>query len=748
LKVSVKIIIAFLGTFFIAGCSTKKDAFLNRNFHSINTKYNILYNGNEAFTQGLSELNANYEDNYWEILPIEPLKIDELALPGINRDTDVSPAAFEKAEEKAVKAVQKHSMYIARQERNKQIDDAYLLLGKSRYYSKRFVPALEAFNYVILNYPTANLIHETKIWQAKTLIRLRNEEQAIENLKLLLKSKKLDQQTIENANTALAMAYYNLDSIQLVINHLNKAIVINPKNKVIAKAMFTNNKIKYVKPVLSTKNPEQTARNLYILGQLYTHQNKLDSSNTAFNTLLKIKKAPFKYKIHAQIEKAKNALTVNDQLTAIESLNKLAKDRFNKKYLDELYFQIGKIHETNDTEKAFVFYKKSLAASLKNNYQKELTYEAIGNLFFNKAQFVNAASYYDSIFQITNDDSTKRIFKLKRKRANLEDVITYEAISKTNDSILAIVTMSDTEQIAFFNNYINTLKAAQEKQLKKITTGTSIITNSNSYTTPKGKWYFYNSQTIGFGEQEFKRIWGDRLLEDNWRLSNKSKINFPGITQNNTEKNTAITSNQALDINYYLSKIPTKKTTIDSLKTTRDNAYFKLGIIYKEQFNEHQLAKNKLEQLLTFKPVNAVEIPAKYHLYNIYLKENNLKAETLKQDIISQYPSSSFAKILLNPTSTNFEDTTNLSESEYTLVFYDYKEDKFDLVIEKSSEAILKFAGDPIVPKFELLKAYAIGKKEGMLAFKKALDFVAMNYPNTEEGKKAIEVIETIKTKM
>lgn len=39
-------------------------------------------------------------------------------------------------------------------------------------------------------------------------------------------------------------------------------------------------------------------------------------------------------------------------------------------------------------------------------------------------------------------------------------------------------------------------------------------------------------------------------------------------------------------------------------------------------------------------------------------------------------------------------------------------------------------------------------EKEGMLAFKKALDFVAMNYPNTEEGKKAIEVIETIKTKM
>ena len=38
--------------------------------------------------------------------------------------------------------------------------------------------------------------------------------------------------------------------------------------------------------------------------------------------------------------------------------------------------------------------------------------------------------------------------------------------------------------------------------------------------------------------------------------------------------------------------------------------------------------------------------------------------------------------------------------------------------------------------------------KEGLEAFQIALDFVATNYPNTEEGKKALEVIETIKSKI
>jgi TolA-binding protein len=211
-KIPVLVLVTLM---ILLGCSTKKDAFLNRSYHSISTKYNVLYNGNLALEAGLEELNANYEDNFWEQLPIEQLKVDRLALPGMGADTDASPEAFEKAEEKAVKAVQKHSMVIVRQERNKQIDDAYLLLGKARYYSKRFVPALEAFNYIILNYPDADLIDETRIWQAKTQIRLQNEEQAILNLKALLKKSNDAKTDIpEKAHTALAMAYVALGDIE------------------------------------------------------------------------------------------------------------------------------------------------------------------------------------------------------------------------------------------------------------------------------------------------------------------------------------------------------------------------------------------------------------------------------------------------------------------------------------------------------------------------------------------------------
>jgi hypothetical protein len=52
---------------------------------------------------------------------------------------------------------------------------------------------------------------------------------------------------------------------------------------------------------------------------------------------------------------------------------------------------------------------------------------------------------------------------------------------------------------------------------------------------------------------------------------------------------------------------------------------------------------------------------------------------------------------------------------------------------------ISQLSGEEIVSKFELLKANTIGK-QGLLAYKNALQF-ADNYSNTEEGKKALEIL-------
>jgi len=726
LKNNISIFVSFLMVLLIVGCSTKKDAFLNRSFHSVTTKYNVLFNGKEALRIGLIELNSNYQDNYWERLPIEPLKVDVLALPGMEADSDGSPKEFEKAEEKAVKAIQKHSMLIARQERNKQIDDAYLLLGKSRYYSKRFVPALEAFNFVILNYPRANLINETKIWQAKTLVRLQNEEQAIQNLKNLLKDEELESDIKESAHTAIAMAYLKMDSLQQTTNHLNNAVV-------------------------TSNNKEQTARNLFVLGQIYREKKLIDSSNIAFQNIIDFKKSPYKYKIHAHIEMAKNVSNEEEANIAVEVLKKLVKDRDNRPYLDQLNYHLGLLVREDNSERAIAYFKESIQHSKTNDFQKELTYEALGNSYFDKTVFLKAGAYYDSILQITQSENSKRIRSLKRKRDKLSDVILYENISKRNDSILNLVAMSSEERETYFSDYIVTLrakdkeeKARKSAQLKKAKQAQSNLVKLDA----SGKWYFYNMHTVAFGVEEFKALWGNRVLEDNWRIDGKTSLNIDKELAVENLQEVEVGSVKRYEVWYYTDQIPVDKIKIDSIKNERDLAYFNLGVIYKEQFKELELATYKLDKLLTFNPIPTVLLPSKYHLFKIYSGQNNSKADGLKEEILNRFPESKYARIISNPNELLDDDSKITSEDEYALVFYDYKKKLFDKVIEKSNLAITKYEGEKIVSKFELLKAHAIGKRDGLEAFKNALEYLSMNYANSEEGKKALEIISTIKGKL
>ena len=288
---------------FIVSCSTKKDAFLNRKYNALTTQYNILYNGGIAFEEGLSEINLNYEDDFFELLPIEPLSFDNIKFripilstgakePGIGFDVktttktepEVPLSSFDIAEQKAVKAIQKHSMNFAGKERNKKIDDAYLLLGKSRYYTERFIPAIDAYNYIIANYPDASLINETKIWRAKAHIRIENEELAIETLQILLRKPDLPDFIREDASTALAMAYSKADTIELVRKYLWQATE-------------------------TSKNKTQTARNLFVLGQLYGLDGIKDTASIVFKKLINFKQAPYKFRIHAEIELAKNSVS-------------------------------------------------------------------------------------------------------------------------------------------------------------------------------------------------------------------------------------------------------------------------------------------------------------------------------------------------------------------------------------------------------------------------------------------------------
>jgi tetratricopeptide (TPR) repeat protein len=170
-------------------------------------------------------------------------------------------------------------MNIGGKEKNPQIDEAYLLLGKARYFDQRFIPALEAFNYILYKYPASDKINQAKIWREKANIRLDNNELAIKNLKRLLKQEKLENQDLADATSILAQAYLNTKSIDSAIIQLEIA------------SNFT-------------KNNDERGRYRFIQGQLYSELGYKDSANIAFDKVIELnRKTPRIYLITAHLGK-------------------------------------------------------------------------------------------------------------------------------------------------------------------------------------------------------------------------------------------------------------------------------------------------------------------------------------------------------------------------------------------------------------------------------------------------------------
>ncbi len=722
----------------LSSCSTRKDTIVSRNWHSLNTKFNVLFNGKEAFKKGIDGINESYKDDWFEQLPIEPIKFEreKIEIPKFNnsigagfgnaKDEDKKASTpFGIAEEKAVKAIQKHGMNIAGEERNSQIDDAYLLLGKARYYDQRFIPAIESFNYVISSYPFANLINETKIWRAKTNIRLDNEEFAIETLNLLLKVKdtlelELPEDIKEQGYTALAMAYVKMDSIQ-------KA------KKFLIKATETLN------------NKDQGARNLFVLGQIYSSENKKDSASVIFKKIINFRKAPEKYKIHANIELAKNTTSDSASVVILNKMQKLVKNRDNRKYLDELYYQIGLLHEKNDSiDLATAYYNKSLRTNSDNIKQKTFTFEKLGNINFKNSKYQLASSYYDSIINIAADTLNLRIRRIKRKHRNLASLINFEETVTRTDSILKIASLSIEEQETFFKKYISNLKKKDEEiaqlKLNQQAFGASFGGNSLK-SNKKGKWYFYNSQSLSFGKTEFKKTWGNRQLEDDWRWSSK-------ISTNNKKKDTLKINQISLryDLASYIKTIPTDKNKIDTLILDRNQALYELGLIYKEQFKNTKLAIERLERVASLNPKKELILPINWHLYQVYKDVGKQKKSDKHQNIIlTKYTNTIFAKTIRNP-NKKIEEEISVDEIEnlYKEIYYLYKDNKYQETVAKVVDILPSIENSKLIAKFELLRAYAIGKYTDKKTYKFALEAIVIKYGNTAEGKQAKKIIEQL----
>ena len=590
----------------------------------------------------MSDLENDVRENFWTLLPLEKFKFYRI-------DDEERETNFTRAEEKATLAIQKHSMNVDGKERNPIMDQAYFLLGKARYYDNRFIPALEAFNYILYKYPTSEYINKVKIWKEKINIRLDQNKYAIDNLKELLEEENLLIEERSLANSYLAQAFINIEQIDSAAYFLKKS----------------NQQFKNIK-----NNP----RNTFLLAQLYQELKVKDTASELYSEIIDLnRKIPRKFYIHSYINKS----SISDSIeNSIMELKELAINFENNNFFDIIYHQIAMLNlKKSDSIKSL---KDSLAAhyfnkSLRSDPDDEIliakNYNELAELNFENKEYLQAGLYYDSTLNELNSRS-REFRKIKKKRENLDDLIFYETLTIELDSIFNLVNMTDEKRKEYFSNYINNLKEKKEKSDKQnnnFGSSNSIISNTDS---ESALFYFYNSTAVAFGKNDFKTRWGERRLEDNWRWS-ISKASIEDKDPQNKE--IAINQDSIFSVDYYIGLIPKDKITIDSLNQKRNDAYFRLGSIYKDQFEEFQISNAKLFELLQSNPEENLIPTSKYFIYKNFLSLNNFtKAEEFKEDIILNYRDSKYAEILLDPNSASIEkqNSNEIYENLYNCLLY------------------------------------------------------------------------------
>ena len=738
--------VLILAIFFtLSACSARKDNFKNRTYHSMTSWFNTLFNGQAAMDQKLEELEVSHQDDYFEVLTVEPYDEflvndnaemisapQELEGEGSNfmgrarggnllNNTNSTRSGFEKAEEKALKAIADHSMMIRGAEKNRLMSRAYLMLGQSRYYQGKPFQAMDALQQV-QNLPFDKHDTEAKYYAALSQVQAGNKFAAAEILEKMYEDEELDKEMISNVAKQYAWLYFLENDYSSALNGLDKAIE-------------------------NTKNNKDEARLNFIQGQILTKIGRLDEANAKFRRAYKLKPG-FEMEARSQVAIALNFdPMVNNYVDYRHQLMKAYKTGTYETYKNEFLYALGKIEEKRDStqlaEKAYLSALKEEESSPR--YRAE-TFAALGDLYFRNSDYVYAGAYYDSA--VTAITEGKRKEEITKFRDNLKSVMDKFYLVQRNDSILRIANMSESEQADFFNKYIEELKikdeekrAVEEEQATEFLTLNKGNSFGNSFEENDGKFYFYSQTAKSNGANEFNRIWGNRQLKDGWRSSSTGT----SIEDQKAELtgNTAMNDPRRYELDFYLEQIPTTEIALNDLKMERDTTELSLGLDYFDKFNDAKLSTKTLEHLVGTPPKEEeVLLKAYYNLYRINKDENFVVGERYKELVLNEFPNTIYAEYILNPQADYSEENSPEVMALYLETYEAYKENEFVKVQENVQIAVEQHSLTKIMAKFALLNAYAEAALNGEEKYIEALERILVLYPGTEEAKFAQSLLD------
>lgn len=728
-------------------CNKNSTSWANRKYQNMVSRYNIYYNGTEKLKEVQFNLALNHKDNYTEVLDVFPYGDEQQA----------------KAQEATLdEVIKKGSKIILNRPVSKWVDDAYLLVAKAYFFKADYYAAIETFQYINTRYKNTPIAQEATVWILKSYIMLKryNDAEALAGL-------------IRNGSTPLPPALVGMFAAAT-------AEVYNKQRKY-------EPALDEMRTALSkTKKRSVRARYTYITAQLHERLGRSDSAKYYLEKVLKLNPT-YDMAFNAKISLARNYDPKdNGQVrSARRYLRSMLRDDKNISYFDQIYYQLAMIDKSEgNTDRAIDNFTLSLQNSQSNKNQQALSYLAMADIYFNKPDYTLSQLYYDSTVRVIEPGfyDYKNIIK---KQSVLSELIKYKVIVAREDSLQKLAALSPSDLDKKVDRWIKEeeqkrKKSEEQKEKDKQNAnlgggglpgfpGQPGLGGQQPQSQGSGSdWYFYSQQQLSIGYTDFIRKWGNRKMTDDWRYSQKEKEMFttvPGDPAkkdpegNNTDNpnEQGNTTEKDAELDKRLANIPEAKRRFykdipftDDEKTRSNakiaDALYNIGIIYLEKLADIPEAISAFETLISRFAGSEYEPRAYYYLHKIYKNDNPAKAAEYKNLLITKYPDTDYA-LLVNDGAITNKSTAGVDWRKtdfYNTTYGLFTGGRYAEVKSRRSVADTMLAGTSMMPKFELLYAMSVAKTESRENYRKELEKIIEQYPATEIGQRAKDLLEAI----
>lgn len=721
----------------LASCSTKKNKWNRRVWHNMTAHYNVWWNGNQSMKEGEKALREAVKDDYNQTLRVYNYGTKENAM-ALNQQMD-------RTMEKDAICIQKHSMRFNNEERVRWIDDAFIDMGKAHFYKQDYVPARRTFDFVVSQFRNSKDKHTAMLWLAKTYIQTGQYEKAEACLQAVLVA-------IDAEEKIPKYVYRNIDLV-----YADYCIAMGNENDA----------VRYLRSALLTsKDKYNKTRAMFILGQIYMHQNDKPRATEQFKNVIR-KHPSYEMTFEAQMSLAR--CNDADTTTIMKMLRKMLKDSKNVDYKDRIYYAMaGVALDRNNKADAVKYLRNSVATSTTNNFQKIRSSLDAANILFENSDYVLSQAYFDTAV-MSMDRTYPGYDSLLNMSVMLTDLVSNLVVYETQDSLLRLAEMDSIHLFAVIDKVIEDYQAEQQRLEEQREIEEQIALNGGNekpegVVQPNdGNWYFYNTQTRNRGMNEFQKKWGNRLLEDYWFISNKQTMLVQEELTELTEDELAALSDEEreaylkqraiesdttqyteLDRGYYLKQIPFSPEAKAEAHAQIEAALNNIGFIYYSDLHNYPRSIDAYTTLCDRYPDNDNEVAAWYYLYKMHAANKDLaNAEKYKSLILAKYPDSNQAKIIIDPDYFVKENNKGAeAEQLYTKTYEAYKNGQYQRVMMNTRKAREQFADDTLyMPRFEFLNAVSLGYVEVVDSMAYSLLRLIQTYPESSIKPFALDVL-------